>query len=172
MFFGKRRQSERLLESQAYRSIQWHYQFYSHLPCHSICLGTIAIKNRELLLKENQILMKKRTWYKVSRNYLKIIILEIDSLCHKLHIQYLLSCGTLLGAVRHQDFIFWIMIEKSRDLWLWFMANPFLWWLYDTATWRKEGNSSDQMLLPWLRPVGSLFNIRPDCYIIIKYGYY
>ena len=42
-------------------------------------------------------------------------LLTIDRLCQKLGLVYYLAYGTLLGAVRHQDFIPW---DDDTDIWM------------------------------------------------------
>lgn len=42
-----------------------------------------------------------------SHRILKILLLEFDRVCQKYGLRYYLICGSLLGAVRHQDLIPW-----------------------------------------------------------------
>lgn len=58
--------------------------------------------------------MEKQQAYKLSKEELRAVqrielemIEEIDRICKKCHIQYCISAGTQLGAVRHQGFIPW-----------------------------------------------------------------
>ena len=53
------------------------------------------------------ILRSEKTYMKESHRQLKILLKEFDRVCAKYHLEYYLSCGSLIGAVRHGDFIPW-----------------------------------------------------------------
>jgi len=56
--------------------------------------------------KSNAINLDPQNIRKLQLDMLKLLV-EFDRICRKHKIRYFLSCGTLLGAVRHQGFIPW-----------------------------------------------------------------
>lgn len=86
--------------------------------------------------------MNEQDYLKKAHEILKITLCEFDRVCRKNNIQYYLICGTLLGAVRHKDFIPWdddVDVAMTRDNYnkLLQVANTewnneeFLWVKYD-----------------------------------------
>ena len=51
--------------------------------------------------------MKHELNIKEIHNELTVMLAEIDSICKKLNLKYMLSGGSLLGAIRHEGFIPW-----------------------------------------------------------------
>ena len=69
---------------------------------------TIAQNDEISLLSEyEQILLKEKEYLSESHRMLKILIKEFISVCNKYNLKYYLTCGGLLGAVRHKSFIPW-----------------------------------------------------------------
>lgn len=61
---------------------------------------------------------EKNTRLKAHQKALFTLLLEFDRVCRKLNINYMLFAGTLLGAIRHEDFIPW---DDDLDI---IMARP------------------------------------------------
>ncbi|KAF0519018.1 LicD family protein [Pediococcus pentosaceus] len=62
--------------------------------------------------------MKHELNIKEIHNELTVMLAEIDSICKKLNLKYMLSGGSLLGAIRHEGFIPWdddVDIMMPRD---------------------------------------------------------
>ena len=51
--------------------------------------------------------MNQEEYLEKAHEVLLKLLLEFDRVCKKYDVQYYLICGSLLGAVRHQDFIPW-----------------------------------------------------------------
>lgn len=51
--------------------------------------------------------MQEEAYIDKAHRILRILLTEFDHVCKKYKIQYYLICGSLLGAVRHRDFIPW-----------------------------------------------------------------
>lgn len=79
------------------------------------------------------------------------ILKEIDRICRKYKIQYMLDGGTLLGAVRHQGFIPW---DDDADVA--FTRNHYEAFLKVV---RRELPDTMELIMPWSFQKGRVFLI-------------